>query len=80
MTILKEIQEILQKKSSKKVCESFKKFIPSSQNVYGVKVPELNELAKKYKNDGFNLIELLWQSGAFEEKLLAVKILVKVSK
>lgn len=47
MNTLKEIQTTLRKKSSQKIRESFKKFIPSSQNVYGVKVPELNELAKK---------------------------------
>lgn len=80
MSNLKEIQEILKKKSSKKVCESFKKFIPSSQNVYGVKVPVLNEIAKNYKDGGFDIVQSLWNSGAFEERLLAAKILAKASK
>ncbi|MFH0856788.1 MAG: DNA alkylation repair protein [bacterium] len=80
MTELEEIKKILQKKSSSKVRDSFKKFIPNSQNVYGVRVPDLNELATKYKDDGFMLVELLWRSGAFEERLLAAKILAKASE
>ncbi len=75
-----EIQKMLQTKANEKVKTSFQKFIPSSQNVYGVKVPELNQLAANYKIGGFELIEELWKSGAFEEKLLAAKILGKVCK
>ena len=78
--MLRDIQKILTRKSDPKAIESFQKFIPSSQNVYGVKVPILNELAKRYKSGGFDLVEKLWKSGAFEEKLLAAKILGKVCK
>lgn len=77
---LREIQKILREKSSKKVKASFQKFIPGSQKVYGVKVPELNVLALKYKAYGFELVEELWKSGAFEEKLLASKLLGKICK
>lgn len=80
MNDLKQIQTILRKKSAQKVRESFQKFIPHSQNVYGVRVPELNILSQKYKNGGFELVQSLWQSGAFEERLLAAKILARVSK
>ena len=80
MNLLTEIQKTLKAKSKESVRKSFQKFIPNSQNVYGVKVPELNELAKKYKDGGFELVEALWKSGAFEERLLAAKILMLVSK
>lgn len=80
VNLLLEIQKTLKAKSKESVKKSFQKFVPNSQNVYGVKVPELNELAKKYKDGGFELVELLWKSGAFEERLLAAKILTKVSK
>jgi len=43
-------------------------------------VPILNELAIKHKDGGFELIEALWKSGAFEERLLAAKLLGKVCK
>lgn len=77
---LSEIQKILQTKANEKVKASFQKFIPSSQKVYGVKVPELNLLAIKYKIAGFGLVEELWKSGTFEEELLATKILGKICK
>lgn len=77
---LSEIKKILQTKANEKTKASFQKFIPSSQKVYGVKVPELNQLATKYKTAGFDLVEELWKSGTFEEKLLATKILGKLCK
>jgi len=77
---LSEIQKVLKEKSNEKVKASFQKFIPSSQKVYGVKVPELNKLAIKYKSGGFEIVKELWKSGFFEEKLLASKILGKICK
>jgi 3-methyladenine DNA glycosylase AlkD len=77
---LSEIQKILKEKSNEKVKASFQKFIPSSQKVYGVKVTELNKLAMKYKNGGFEIVKESWKSGSFEEKLLASKILGKICK
>lgn len=80
ISLIKEIEDQLKEKSSQKVRESFQKFIPNSQNVYGVKVPELNKMAKIYKDGGFDLVEILWKSGSFEERLLASKILAEISK
>jgi len=80
MNPLKEIQKKLTKKSSEKTRASFLKFVPNSQNIYGVKVPILNELAKEYKDGGFELVEILWNSNSFEEQLLAAKILTQISK
>jgi len=77
---LSKIQKILKNKSSKETKASFQKFIPSSQRVYGVKVPVLNEIAKKIKDADFELVEKLWESGAFEEKLLATKIFGRICK
>lgn len=77
---LLEIQNWLKEKSDEKVKASFQKFIPGSEKIYGVKVPMLNELAGKYKAGSFPLVEELWKSGAFEEKLLASKILGEVCK
>jgi len=75
-----EVQNLLKKNSNNKVKDSFQRFIPSSEKVYGVKVPILNELANKLKNEDFDFVEQLWKSGAFEEKLLASKILGKICK
>ena len=73
------IQNTLQLKASAETIASLKKFVPGSQQIYGVKMPVLNELAKQFKSGGFELVEELWLSGAYEEKLLAIKILEKIS-
>ena len=59
-----EIQKILRSRSSENVKKSFEKFIPSEQKIYGVKVPQLNELAKKFKiwkqiNEWMNMKDIL---------------------
>jgi len=79
-TELEAIRRYLIKHSSNDAKAAFQKFIPTSQRVYGVRVPLLNELAKTHKVGGFPLVEALWNSGAFEERLLAAKILSRVAK
>ncbi len=54
--------------------------VPTSQKVYGVRMPVINELIKEFKDGGIELVEKLWKSGAHEERLIAAKILGKHSK
>jgi 3-methyladenine DNA glycosylase AlkD len=56
------------------------KFVPTSQHVYGVRVPVLNALVKSCRPGGFELVEALWRAGAFEERLLAAKVLGAVAR
>jgi len=77
---LKEIQKILKSKAKKKDRESTIRFVPTAKKVYGVKAGILNDIVKRVKKSDFDLIEKLWESGAFEERLLAGKILSKISK
>lgn len=77
---LKEIQAVLNAKAEKGNAEFFLKMVPGHQKIYGVKTPVLNELARKYKNGSFDLAEELWNSGALEEKIIAIKILEKTGK
>ena len=77
---LKEIQEQLKKHSDKKSIEFFQKMVPGMQKIYGVKTPMLNELAKKYKEGSFDLAEELWNSGALEERVIAIKIIERIGK
>ncbi|HLE61814.1 MAG TPA: DNA alkylation repair protein, partial [Pyrinomonadaceae bacterium] len=67
---LYSIKQTLVAKSDAKAKAAFQKFIPTSQNVYGVRVPLLNQLAKEHREGGFDLAEALWTAGAFEERLL----------
>ena len=77
---LEEIRRILKNKSSRKVRESAKKFVPTIKKQYGAKALVLNEIVKKIKEPDFDLVEKLWKSKYFEEKLLASKVLGKICK
>src|SRR6185295_18928947 len=69
------IKQALAANSDEKAKGAVKKFVPTAQHVYGVRLPLLNQLAKEHRECGFELAEALWKSGAFEEKLLAAKLL-----
>lgn len=77
---LKEVREILLKESDQKSADFFQKAVPGKQKVYGVKTPVLNEIARKYKDGTFEIAESLWEAGALEEKIIAIKILEKTGK
>lgn len=78
--LLKEIQSILKSSSTPEAAAAFKKFVPGSMKIYGVRTPLLDDLSKQYKTGGIDLVAALWQSGWFEEQILAVKILQKIAK
>jgi 3-methyladenine DNA glycosylase AlkD len=77
---LKEIQKILKTKTDKKNINFFNKMVPGNQKIYGVKTPELNLIAQQYKLYSFDLANELWESGALEEKIIAIKIMEKMGK
>ena len=77
---LKAIQKILEAKANPEARAAHQKFVPGKEKIYGVRTPELNLLAVQYKNGGFPLVEELWNAGALEEKILAVKMLGKIAK
>ena len=78
--LLKQIQHDLKIHATPEAKSAALKFVPDAKKVYGVRTPVLNEMAKKYKDGGFELVEELWASGAFEEKILAAKLLGVISK
>lgn len=75
-----EIRKILKNTSSRKVRESALKFVPTIKKQYGAKALVLNQIIKRIKESDFDLVEKLWKSKYFEEKLLASKILGKICK
>lgn len=74
------IRKILIANSSPEAKAAHQKFVPGKEKIYGVRMPFINELATQYKTGGFELIEELWEAGALEEKILAVKLLGKIAK
>lgn len=78
---LKEIQKILSAEANAVAKAAHEKFVPGSEErLYGVRTPVLNTLAQQYKAGGFELVAELWQAGALEEKILALKMLGKIAK
>ena len=77
---LAAIQNALQQHCTKGALEAIHKFVPGSKKVYGVRNPVLNDLAKQFKDGGFELVQALWAAGAYEEKIIALKILGGVAK
>lgn len=77
---LENIRKVLKTKSSRETAEFSKKVAPGSSRIYGVKMPELNKLATEFREEGFDLAEELWKSGAFEEKILALKLLERIAR
>jgi 3-methyladenine DNA glycosylase AlkD len=77
---LKEIQKILKAKADKRNIEFVQKIVPGKQKIYGVKTPELNSIVQQYKLYSFNLANELWDSGALEEKIIAIKIMEEMGK
>ena len=78
--VLKQIQKELKDSSTTEAKAAALKFVPNAEKVYGIRTPVLNIMAKKYKECGFDLVKELWSSGAFEEKLLAAKLLNVICK
>ena len=78
--LFKKIQEELKSRATLEAKAAALKFVPGAVKVYGIRTPVLNEMAKKYKEGGFELVKELWSSGAFEEKLLAAKMLRLICK
>jgi hypothetical protein len=66
---LNEILLILNQQGTEDGKASFQKFVPTSQRVYGVRLPAINDLANQYKKEGIELVVELWESGSFEERL-----------
>jgi|SRR5690242_3648262 len=77
---LKDIQQLLIAAASPANAAFFSKMVPGQQKIYGVKTPVLNDIVKKYKQGSFTLAEELWNSGALEEKIIAIKIMEKKGK
>ena len=78
--LLKQIQKDLSAHATAEAKAATLKFVPGAEKVYGVRTPILNLMAKKYKEGGFELVNALWRSGAFEEKMLAAKMLREICR
>ena len=78
-SIIDLIRTRLTESADEKTRESSQRFFKEKIDLYGVKVPEVNKIAKEYlkevkplgKEKVFDLAEILWQSGMPEESFVA---------
>lgn len=78
--MLEEIKKEIIAGCRPEIKESTMMFAPSAQLVYGLNMPMLNEMAKKYKEGGFELVNQLWKEGSFEERMLSARLLIPIAK
>lgn len=72
-------QELLSNANPTRV-KKMEVIIPGSLPSIGVTNPVINDMAKRYKSYGIELVVALWEKGYYEHQLLAVKILVLIAK
>ncbi len=80
---IKEIRAKLASLGKKEIAEHSKKYLKSAYAFYGLRVPQLREIARQIKRDNpemsiyeaYNLFEELWNSGNHEEMSLALYLL-----
>ena len=77
---LVEIQKILKAEGTSEAKAFFQKAVPTPLHIYGVKAPLIDGLVKKYKGEGFDLVEDLWKAGSLEERIMAAKVLGAICK
>jgi 3-methyladenine DNA glycosylase AlkD len=77
---LQIIQHLLKENILPEAKAAHRQFVPGDIKIYGVRTPVLDMLSKQFKSGGFELIKTLWDAGALEEQILAVKILQKIAK
>jgi 3-methyladenine DNA glycosylase AlkD len=75
-----EIQKELSLQATAEAKAAALKFVPGAVKIYGVRMPVLNLMAKKYKRGSFPLVKELWKAGAFEERVLAAKLLREICR
>ncbi len=78
-TIIEQIRQELKDNVDEKTQRTAQNFFKEELKAYGVKIPTVNKISKtffkeikdKSKADIFGLCEKLWQSGNFEESIIA---------
>jgi len=81
---IEKIRAELTSLGNRQIAEHSKRYLKSDYAFYGVRVPELRKIAKRYKNidiyEAYNLFDELWKSGNHEEMNLGIFILEQQKK
>jgi 3-methyladenine DNA glycosylase AlkD len=74
-----QIQDLLRASATVERQAAARKFAPTAEKIYGVRLPVLNVIAQQFTAGGLPLAQKLWALGAFEERLIAAKIVGRVA-
>lgn len=77
---LKAIKNLLKENATPEGKAASESFVPTTEKIYGVRMPVINTMAKHFKIGGFELVEELWKEDSLEEKVLAAKIMGFIAK
>ncbi|AIE83671.1 DNA alkylation repair protein [Fimbriimonas ginsengisoli] len=80
MSDLDSIRERLRAAGTDEGRKAAQKFVPTADRTYGVRVPILNELARELDHADLEMVLDLWNSGMYEERLLAAKLLERFGR
>jgi len=73
------IQALLRANATTERQAAARKFAPTAERVHGVQLPVLNAITQEFAAGGLPLAQKLWVLGAFEERLIAAKIVGRVA-
>jgi 3-methyladenine DNA glycosylase AlkD len=77
---LKAIKALLKENATSEGKTASETFVPTTEKIYGVRMPVINTMAKHFRIGGFELVEELWKEDSLEEKVLAAKIMGFIAK
>ena len=81
---LEQIRAELYHLKNSQLAENYKKYLKSPYTFYGLRVPEIRKIAKKYKDlkisEAYKLFDSLWNSGNHEEMCMALFIMQNYKK
>lgn len=84
MAELEQIRAELFSLKNPELAANYKRYLKSPYEFYGLRVPQIRKIAKKYNHlsiyDTFNLFDELWNSGNHEEMCMALFLLTNHKK
>lgn len=84
MAELEQIRAEMHSLKNPQLAENYKKYLKSPYSFYGIRVPELRKIAKKYKDidiqKAYNLFDNLWTSNNHDEMNMALFLMQNYKK
>ncbi len=77
---LSRLRERLAELATEGARSSYERTVKPKRPIYGVKTPHLNALAKELVPSGLEGVQTLWQGDSYEERLIAAKLIGRLTR